>query len=185
MLNKLESIMHALVMETAAEEEVAKIGGKAEQVLAPGALMGADANMAMNQQQPGPSQPLFLFPAMMHLQRILLLPKTVEELVKDKDGNQLPVLHTPAKRLHLEQLFKNTTFQIPVSEGQQEFARIPAQSREILARMVSVSAVHAVPVPISRPIDEPLQFSSAKSVRIRESKSAKQSRDLSKRSTQK
>ncbi len=37
-------------METVAEEEAAKIGGKAEQVLAPGALTGADANMAMNQQ---------------------------------------------------------------------------------------------------------------------------------------
>ncbi len=74
-LNKLEPILHALVLETAAEGEVDKIGGKAEQVLAPGALTGADANMAMNQQWPGLSQPLFLFPTTMYSQRIPQLPE--------------------------------------------------------------------------------------------------------------
>ncbi len=149
-------------LETAAGEEAQKIGGKAQQVLAPGALTGADANMAMNQQRPEPSQPLFLFLATMHSQRIPLLPKTVEELIQDKDGNQLPVPEPPTKRLCLEQLFENMTFQIPVSEEQQEIARIPALSQDIPARTVTVSSVHAVPVPVSRPIDEPLQFSAAK-----------------------
>ncbi|MCP4548402.1 MAG: hypothetical protein GY835_18240 [bacterium] len=161
-MEKLEAILHALGLETAAEGEAAKIGGKARKVLAPGALTGADANMAMNQQRPESNQPLFLFPATYHSQRIPLLPKMVEELIQDKDGNQLPVPQPPAKRLRLEQLFENTTFQIPVSEEQQEIARVPALSQDIPARTVKVSSVHAVPVPISRPIDEPLQFSAAK-----------------------
>ncbi|MCP4604572.1 MAG: hypothetical protein GY847_29300, partial [Proteobacteria bacterium] len=88
--------------------------------------------------------------------------KTVEESVRGEDGNQLPVPQPPAKRLRLEQVFENTTFRIPVSEEQQEIARVPAVSKDIPVWTVKVSSVHAVPVPISRPVDEPLQFSAAK-----------------------
>ncbi len=61
----------------------------------------------------------------------------------DKDGNQLPVLHTPAKRLHLEQLFEDMTFQIPVTAEEQEITRILAYSHEIPAHGQCIISSHS------------------------------------------
>ncbi len=80
-LKNFEPILHALLLEAAAEGEAERIGGKTEKVLPPGAVSGADANMAMSQQRPAHDQSLYMFAAKMHLASVAELLFTPQELV--------------------------------------------------------------------------------------------------------
>ncbi len=80
-LKYLKPILHALLLEAAAEGEAECISGKAEKVLPPGVVSGVDANMAMSQQRPAHDQPLYMFAAKMHLACMAELPFTPQALV--------------------------------------------------------------------------------------------------------